>query len=148
MGLLLGGHIRGGAAAGVVKITTWNLSDTNLGGISTCGVTFNADGSITRIGDTGSISSDEWWTQNPEANVGLDYEVGFTAIRSGDTWSTAAATVNNFVRLDVARTWNVRVITKAAPSLKDARDVVFEIRTYPGSVSQDTNSNCSHSAEN
>lgn len=140
-----GGYPIGGSA-GVVKLTTWNLSDTNFGGISRCGVTFQTNGNVTRIGDTGTIPDDEWWTTQPETDIGLDYDVRYTSITG--SWNLSAAALNVWIQISAARTWRISVASKASPSLKSISNVSFEIRLTGSGSALDSNVNCTFSAEN
>lgn len=134
---------------GAVKLSTaWNLQSYSAGLLTTCGITFNSDGSLTPIyNDTSDLpDADNWWTDNPETGVGDDYEVAVTSITTG-AFNVGAA-VGTYVRLDVNRTWSVRVTAKQAPDTNVANGVTFAIRPFGGGSIIDSVTNCNHSASN
>ena len=136
------------AAGGSVLLdSAWALNSFTSGVLVTTSVTFNPDGSITTVTNDTSTqpAADNWWTDNPETAVGDDYEVAFTAATG--TFSTGLA-INTYGRLDVARTWTVRVLAKNSPDVKACNGVTFAIRPNGGGSVIDSIAGCAHSASN
>lgn len=137
------------APSGIVKLSTaWSLNSYNAGLLTTTSITFNTDGSITTSTNDTSVqpASDNWWTDQPETGIGDNYEVAYTAI-SGGSFTTGEA-INTWSRLDVARTWTVRVLAKNAPDTQSVVGVTWAIRLYPGGATQDSVAGCAMSASN
>jgi len=139
-----------GGGGRVLLDPLWTISNHDAGSLSICSVTFNTDGSmsVARNGGGDTLpAADNWWTDNPETDVGDDYEVAFTAWDGGSVWSTGAA-INVWTALTSDVGWSCRVIAKASPDTQAANNVTFEIRPAGGGSSLDTITGCNHSASN
>lgn len=134
---------------GFVKLSTaWNLQSYDVSDVSTCGITFESDGSLTpNYNDTSDLpDADNWWSTNPSPGIGANYEVALTAV-SGDGFTTGPA-LNEWTSLATAVTWTVRVLAKAAPDTVVANSCTFEIRPAGGGATLASISGCNHSASN
>ena len=136
---------------GVVKLDpAWNLQSYDASSLSTCGITFNPDGSVTPIYNFSSDlpGEDNWWTTNPTVgfNIGDDYEVAVTAVTTGGF--TIGPAINEWTSLSSSVTWSVRALSKNAPETVVANGVTFEIRPAGGGASVATITNCNHNASN
>jgi hypothetical protein len=97
-----------------------NLSDDDVvtGVLVVAGMSFALDGGLNGISE-GAVSG-EWWSDEPETNIGNGYEVRCESMNGGSTWSSQPDSVGNWVTISVTRTWNCRV-TAMATGIKSAQ---------------------------
>ena len=99
---------------------------TNLGANRVVsGLDFDKDGFIEEIGPGAltrtAILSGEWWTEEPETDVGAGYEMRCASMNGGSTWSVQAAAVGTWITLDAGRVWHCQVTAMASPATKSAQ---------------------------
>ena len=148
MGMLAGGFFADkGVGGNVLLDTQWNLNSFDDGLLSVTSISFNPDGSLTAVyNDTSDIpATDNWWTGNPETNIGASYEVAYTAI-TGGAWATGPS-INVWTNMGSTVTYSVRALAKDTPTTVVANGVTFEIRPAGGGASLATLV-CNHSASN
>lgn len=149
MGMLAGGSLPCRNAQGQVLLSaSWNLQSYDPGALSSCGITFESDGSLTpNYNDTSNLpSAANWWTGNPEADIGALYEVSLVSVTTGG-FDTGPA-VGEWTSLASAVTWTCRVTAKAAPDTQVANGCTFAIRPAGGGATIDSVAGCNHSASN
>ena len=125
-----GGIMTTGAASGMVVMTGFASNHTDIGSVCWGGVRFNNDGSQSDRGP-GAVTytqadPGEWWSAEPEADIGSSYDVRALSGGSG-TWSVSAAADNTWIQMDVDRLWAVSVIAKNSPDVNSASRT-FEVR--------------------
>lgn len=72
----------------------------------TAGFSFQNDGGLDRIEDA-NISG-EWWSNEPQANIGDNYEVRALSAGKSGTWTVSAAADNIWVTINALRTWYIQ----------------------------------------
>jgi len=108
-----------GADAGFpVVLTQLSVSFSQEEVATYAGIRFNTDGSIDARGWAGGTyiqqNVGEWFTGEPEADYGDDFEVRCEEILSG-AWVTSAAPEGTWVPLTSNRLWSVGALAMAAP---------------------------------
>ena len=139
----------GGAAGGSVVITNIGLYETNPGFNTWNGIRWNDDGSIDErgygTGDYAQVHLGEWWSDEPETDIGDSYDVRALSGGSG-SWNGAAASDNTWIQIGIPREWFVQVLGKFSPDIISASRT-WEIRdTGSGSALDDAVISCT--AEN
>ena len=150
IGMMAGGGIMTtGAASGMVVMTGFGSNHVDVGTICWGGIRFNNDGSEDDRGpgalDYVQADAGEWWSEEPEADIGSSYDVRALSGGSG-TWSTAAAVDDTWIQMSSDRIWAVSVIAKNSPDVNSASRT-FEIRDTGSGSALDSGA-YSGSAEN
>ncbi len=133
---------------GFVTVTNITLSHTNAGTPTAQSVRFNRDGSIDD--GTGSNSSTmsyaqthagEWWSAEPNATIGDNFEVRCASVTTGSPdllWIQEAAAIGTYIGLTAGREWLLNAQGgKIGPNTKSITVSSFQIRLNGGAV-QDT----------
>lgn len=120
---------------GTVQVTSpLTVASSNPGGLCTSGVAFQTDGGLDELGpDIATIVATvagEYFSDEPSANIGANYDVRCASISVG-SWVTEAAAVGTWVNMSAQRIWFVRVTAMGAPDV-DTCTAVFEIRSAGG----------------
>ena len=71
----------------------------------TAGFSFQNDGGLDRIEESNIIG--EWWSNQPQANIGNSYEVRALSAGKTGTWSAAAASDNIWTTITGIKTWSI-----------------------------------------
>lgn len=135
MGMLVGGFF---SAGGIVVLTGYASSRENPGGLVHSGIAFQRDGTIDDVGpgalERTQVNAGEWFSKEPQVAIGDNYDIRCATI-SGGPWSTQAATVGTYIKIDDERRWSVRVLAMDSPITLSCTGIPFEIRlTGGGSV--------------
>jgi len=121
MGLLLGPLYKVTASGVLIVNTGYASSWSDAGGGVRSGVDFHQDGYVEDVGpgltDRTKVIPGEYWSLEPDTNIGTLFELRCASINSG-VWTNQAASVGSWVTLDVGREWNV-VSVMAHPSVED-----------------------------
>lgn len=127
-------------ALGFVTLSGELMSSTNTNLTAHSGPAFNPDGSIDEIGpdttDRVQVDATEWWSDEPEASIGDDYDVRCASINSG-VWDFQAASVGTWIQISIARDWRVTVLTMDAPD-QQVCNANFEISLTGGASAIDS----------
>lgn len=109
-GIIMATPVYGAAApSGFVVVNTHSFSATT-NGPCTSGVRFDQNGEMYEIDSvTGNVQQNgEWWSDEPETDIGDDYEVRALSAGKTGTWSNAAAADDVWITMNVAqRLWDV-----------------------------------------
>lgn len=123
-----------------VNVTNIFVSSSNPGQRCRSGVRYNNNGSIDELGptlaDENKIHNNEWWSKEPQANIGASYQVRCQSLTSG-SWSTQAAAVGTWVDISTEPVWVVSVVGMASPDAKEV-EAVFQIRRKSDNQIMDT----------
>ncbi len=118
-------------AGGAVVMTDGTWTKTLAGQNTNAGVTFQPDGGTDELGplidDRTAHQAGEWWSDEPEADIGSSYDVRALSVGKTGTWSSAAAADDTWIQISAERIWRNVVAGKASPTSKQTI-ATFEIR--------------------
>lgn len=119
----------GDATVGFVEMVNQATQDTDPGVLVEAGFIFNADGTISALGDG---ADGHWFSESPVANIGAGYQIRRTDAGSYDT--NAA---NQNVWTSFPAEWSIRAIGAASPT-NEGRNLVVEIREGSSGSAEDS----------
>lgn len=125
---------------GSVIITGYASSHTDPPGTTRSGIAFQLDGSIDDIGpglsDRTQVQLGEWWSGEPSAGIGNNYDIRCASLVSG-TWTFQAESVGTYIQISQERRWRVDVLAMDNPDNKQCTGL-FEIRPTGGGAVLDS----------
>lgn len=106
-------NVTSGLELGIATMTNTGSDQERVEGTGACWAKFrfNADGSYDAGGPGAAtyvqVNPGQWYPNEPVSGVGTYYGVQCESIYQAGPWDTQAASVGDWIRMDVARTWSM-----------------------------------------
>lgn len=126
-----------GDAGGVVVLTAQTFGDFAASGTATATIRFEDDGELRGIREKLSDFdfTGEWWSDEDEAGIGNSYAARHLAAGKTGTYSTEAATADNWITISATRDWSVQ---RGTPIGSKQCVATFEVGPQPSGPADDS----------
>ena len=144
--MLVGGfYLLSGQIIGGVVMNGGTSLYIDPGVVLFAGHEFTTDGIINGIGpglgDRTQYFDGEWWSKEPEANIGSSYDVRCASIDAGSAWDTQAAAVGTWIQMSADRIWTNGVnLMNYPPGEVSSNGCTFEISETGNATAIDSGS--------